>query len=158
MEYAVSALEDSADVTDHPQCLRKIKRRVGDAILNVAIVLVLLLALAAWRLPIFSHGLYILRSAYDFGTINAGDPVEHSFTVRNLHPWTVTITGIHAGCGCTRGFVKRKPPFELKPFQAVTVYAAVTTLGKKGPVQEVISVYTEDNRDGTPFLFRGYVK
>ncbi len=65
---------------------------------------------------------------YDFGTINEGDVVEHTFSFTNTGEAPLIIQGVQASCGCTapdwskdpipvggKGFVKAKFDSQGKP-------------------------------------------
>lgn len=133
------------------------KRKPLDTLLNVALLFSVVLCGAVYALPIFSHQLWAPRSTHNFGTVGAGTEVKHTFTLRNLHPWAVTITGSHSDCGCTRSFVGKTPPFQLAPFQAIDVTATVKTSAKRGHVEQNVFVTTNDNEKGTSLVLRGEV-
>ena len=116
------------------------KSKSLDAWLNVVLVATAGLGIAVYLFPIFSPELYAPTSTYRFGTVKAGTPIKHTFTLRNLHPWPVTVTGITSDCGCTKTFVGRKVPFTLYPFQAVDLVTTVDTGRKSGSVSQNINI------------------
>lgn len=128
-----------------------------DKTLNILLALASLLAILAWRFPVFSSGLYASRSTFDFGTVKSSSIVQHTFTATNLHPWPVTVTGVPGGCGCTRGILNRKTPFRLLPLQSVQVAVRLDTWGKKESVRETIKLTTQNEADDIRFVLQGTV-
>lgn len=137
---------------------RRAGKKILDTLINVALILAVGFAILAYRLPIFSNILYVRHSVYNFGTVTAGTLVRHTFTVRNLHPWPVTVTDITGSCGCTRGFVGRKVPFRLGPLQSVAVLTTENTMGKSGDAEQSIHIATSDNKEGTLLVLQGSVQ
>jgi len=131
-------------------------RRV-DALLNGAIVLVAGFGLLSSVLPVFGNSLYASGGRYDFGSVKAGEVVKHRFSVRNLHPWPVTVTDVQSDCGCTKSFPDRKPPFRLAPLQSASIDASVDTSAKSGHVAQTLIVTTSDNPSGTLLSIKGEV-
>lgn len=41
------------------------------------------------------------KTEYNFGKVNAGDPVMHTYYVTNTGTSTLTISDVHPSCGCT---------------------------------------------------------
>ena len=134
----------------------KRKSKSLDAFLNIALVATAGLGIAVYLFPIFSPELYAPSSSYKFGTIKAGALVKHTFTLRNLHPWAVTVTGITSDCGCTKAFVGRKVPFTLAPLQSVDLAAMVNTNRKHGDVSQNINVML-NNRVANSLAISGHV-
>jgi hypothetical protein len=106
-------------------------------------------------LPIFAPHLYTSQDVFRFGTVETGTLVRGQFTVRNLHPWSVTVTGVRGGCGCIKSFVGRKPPFKLKPFESVQVNALLDTSNRPGTLKQSIYVVTSDFPRGTELIISG---
>ena len=134
------------------------KSKSLDAFLNIALVATAGLGIAVYLFPIFSPELYAPSSSYKFGTIKAGALVKHTFTLRNLHPWAVTVTGITSDCGCTKAFVGKTPPFRLAPLELVEVEASVKTALKSGQISQTVRVATNDNAYGTELHLQGNVQ
>lgn len=133
------------------------KRACFDGLLNTALTLTICAGAAVYTLPIFGNQLHAPGSVHGFGTVKAGTEVHHDFTVRNLHPWAVTVLDVHSDCGCTRSVVGKTPPFRLAPLQAVTVSTALQTRGRKGRIEQDVRVITDDNGKGTLLRLRGEV-
>ena len=133
------------------------KVRAVDWLLNSAILLIASLALLSSVFPIFDNTLYAPQSRFDFGSVGAGQTVKHSFTVRNLHPWSVTVTGVQSDCSCTTAFTGQSPPFKLMPLQAATIKAVLDTGRKTGRVAQTLAVTTLDDPQGTSLSIEGKV-
>jgi len=129
----------------------------AEGLLNTAIIATVGLTVAVYTLPVFSHELFAPARTYDFGTVKAGTLARHTFTLRNLHPWAVTVTGLQSDCGCTKSVVGRKLPFRIGPLQSVEVETSVQTRFKRDLVQQNVSVLTDDNQAGTRLSLRGRV-
>jgi len=114
-------------------------------------------ALFSYRAPVFAPFLYAPRGVYRFPDAREGDRIARTFTVRNLHPWPVTVTGAKGGCGCTRAFPDRTIPFRLRPLESVAVNIILDTDGKHGAVRQAVQIITSDNPAGTPLVIEGNV-
>ncbi len=146
----------SGEVSSSEFVLNRKSKRV-DTLLNVALALTVCAGIAIYKFPIFTRELYASQPTYNFGTVKAGMPVRHTFTLRNLHPWAVTITRLHSDCGCTKSVAGRNVPFELKPFEQIAISTTVNTNSKQGYVSQNVAVITADNSIGTPLLIEGKV-
>lgn len=116
------------------------------------------LAVANCIFPVFGNQLHAPNSRYNFGQVPAGTKVQHRFSVRNIHPWAVTVTGVSSDCGCTKSFAGRTPPFQLSPLQSVDVIAEVNTAGRKGSLSQSLTVATADNPQSTLLSMSGEVR
>jgi len=126
-----------------------------DALLNGAIVLVAGVGLLSSVLPVFGNSLFAPGGRYDFGSVKAGEVVKHRFSVRNLHPWPVTVKAIYGDCGCTKVSASRRLPFQLSPLQAVEIEAQVDTARRSGPISQSITVTVSDNPKGAQLSIKG---
>lgn len=133
-------------------------RSAVDTWLNLTLALVFCACVLVYMLPIFSNQLYTSQDTHNFGAVKSGTEIRHQFTLRNLHPWSVTVTGVHSDCGCTRSIVGQVPPFQLAPLQAITVSTVLTTRGKTGHISQNVLVITGDNSNGTLLRLRGEVQ
>lgn len=127
----------------------------ADRLLNTALIATVGLTVAVYTLPIFSHELFAPAHAYDFGAVKAGTLARHTFTLRNLHPWAVTVTGLQSDCGCTKSVVGRKLPFRLAPLETVEVVASFKASFKNFPFTHHITITTSDNPKGTSLTIKG---
>lgn len=133
-------------------------RNRWDALINALLIGTVAALVVVYALPIFAPSLYAMSSTHQFGSVRAGTPVQHIFTVRNLHPWPVRVTGVSSDCGCTRMFVGRTPPFTLKSLQSVDISTSLNTSGKKGYVSQRILVSTQDNAKSAELVLTGTVQ
>ena len=154
-------LQRSANLPTHPRTKSGApaigRSKWADALLNTALIATVGLTVAVYTLPIFSHELFAPAHTYDFGTVKAGTLVRHTFTLRNLHPWAVTVTGLQSDCGCTKSVVGRELPFRLAPLETVKVAASVDMHSWIGSFSHSISVATSDNSSGTSLTLKGRV-
>ena len=97
------------------------------------------------------------QSGHDFGRVQRGTVVPVRFSVRNLHPWSVRITGIRGGCGCARPVIDRPLPVELKPFESATINAPIDTNMKTGFIKVPIEVVIERERLAARFMVSGVI-
>jgi hypothetical protein len=115
-------------------------------------------ALLIWYFPIFAPRLYTSRGVFQFGTTEQGNLVHAQFSVRNLHPWNVTVTNVIGGCGCARAVADRNLPFVLHPGESVLINASIDTAKRKGEISQTIHVLTEKPIQKTPLVITGMVK
>ena len=133
-----------------------LKNALGVA-LNVALLLSALAFFAVMRYPVFKPVLYASAYAHDFGTVAPGSELRHSFAVRNLHPYPVTVTGIKGSCGCTVPFLSRTLPFVLKPLESVAASVQIETPEEKGEFTQQVIVTTAEAKSDTRFRFSATV-
>lgn len=84
---------------------------------------VLTIVLLAWTFSGLknSGSIYSAETTYNFGNAYEGDLLHHTFTVRNLHPWPITVTNVGATCGCTAAVVRHGSPTRLLPLQSTLI-------------------------------------
>lgn len=65
--------------------------------------------------------LVLAEHFYDFGTIPATNPVEHTFPVRNEGKGTLTISRVYTTCGCTTAELSSRviPPGKVATLKVV---------------------------------------
>lgn len=131
--------------------------RRWDRVINIALFFTLLLCVLSIRFPVLSNRLYVPNSTFQFGSVNAGKAVSHSFIVYNPHPWRVTINNLAGSCGCTSGVLGRGVPYTLKPFERIRIGAKLNTKYKYAQTTEHITIVTNDNPNGEMLTLTGYV-
>ena len=119
-------------------------------ILDLLILSLIVFLILSFRYPIFSNELYARAYAHNFKVVKSGSVLDCEFTLRNLHPWPVTVTGVVEEYGRTNVTMNGTPPFKLYPLQSVTLRASVDTKGKIGGFENVVRILTSNNKEGTP--------
>jgi hypothetical protein len=82
------------------------------------------------------------NETHDFGDIEKGKPVTHSFTFTNTSKETVLITNVKPSCGCTAANYTKTP---IKPGEKGSVEATFNAAAP-GNFQKTITVTT--NQEG----------
>ena len=77
------------------------------------------------------------EDTHDFGDINQGDKVEHTFAFENTGDEPLIITNVRVTCGCTATKWPREP---LAPGEKRTLTVQFNSAGKKGRQNKVITV------------------
>ncbi len=129
----------------------------GRTLFDVSIVTLVAIAILSYRFPVFTNTLYTPSPVHDFNVATAGDEVNARFVVRNLHPWSVTLTNVKGSCGCTQPIADRPLPTRLAPFESVVIRTTFDTTGRVGTAHQPIHLITSDNPKGTALLIKGHV-
>ena len=115
----------------------------GDLMVNLGVVAVLAVLTAVYAVPLGLGPLYSPKRDHAFGMVEQGRRLEHSFSVRNVHPWPIWINGISTTCGCTSAIAGgQKPPLRLGPYQATVITCVLETGSTAGTLEKQISVST----------------
>lgn len=83
----------------------------------------------------------VQQLSYDFGDINQGDVVNHSFIITNSGGDVLIIKDVKASCGCTAAKPDKN---ELKPGESTNITVSFNSKGRKGPQNKVVNVTTND--------------
>lgn len=78
---------------------------------------------------------------HDFGNINQGDVVKHTFVIANNGGDLLKINDVRASCGCTAAKPEKN---ELKPGESTNINVSFNSKGRKGPQVKTITVTTND--------------
>ena len=124
-----------------------------DIALNVGILLSGVAFFLVMRYPVFRPALSASQYSFNFGTVRPESELYKSFTVQNLHPWLVTVTGIAGSCGCTKPFLNRELPFTLRPLESVAATVQIETPPEKGDFGQTVTISTVDRKSDTNFQF-----
>ena len=81
------------------------------------------------------------ETEYDFGVIEEGIEVRHSFKIENLGKKTLLITTAYATCGCTVPNIKKK---RIAPGESAEMEVVMDTSMKQGDVKKAIEVRCND--------------
>lgn len=76
-------------------------------------------------------------TAYDFGTMVAGETSEHVFSFRNTGKSTLVLAGANSSCGCTVPEFSREP---IAPGGDGTLKVTFASAGKEGHIMKAITV------------------
>jgi|GEM_PF-643523 len=94
-----------------------------------------------WASPSGGVHLVALRDDHDFGTVESGPLVSHTFRLKNLGPGAVDITSVKPACGCTA--VLASTP-TLLPGEEGGVEVALDTYKLSGPQAKSVTVHSTD--------------
>ncbi len=109
-----------------------------------------LAALSGCAATTYEHGsvpppsgvqLVALQEDYDFGTVESGPVVGHTFRLKNLGPETIDITSVTPACGCTA--VLASTP-RLAPGEEGGVEVALDTYKLAGAQAKTVTVRSSD--------------
>ena len=90
------------------------------------------------------------KNVYDFGEINEGDKVEHTFKLTNTGTEPLVITNVQVTCGCTtpKGW-PRDPIAPGKKGEIVVQFNSTGKIGRQNKVVTVVSNATGGNNQLT---------
>jgi hypothetical protein len=77
------------------------------------------------------------KREFDFGTINQGDKVETTFTIKNTGKKELVITDAFGSCGCTVPEVSKEP---IAPGKSTTIKVKFDSANKQGLTQKTVTV------------------
>ncbi len=83
------------------------------------------------------------KDVFDFGTVNEGDVVEHSFLVTNTGASDLVITKAKASCGCT---VPTWPKEAIAPGESAGVEIKFNTAGKRNKQNKTVTLTTNTTK------------
>ena len=83
----------------------------------------------------------IQQLQHDFGNINQGDVVTHTFVISNNGGDILKILDVKASCGCTAANPDKK---ELKQGESTNIVVSFNSKGRKGPQTKTVTVTTND--------------
>lgn len=75
---------------------------------------------------------------WDFGEINEGDRVEHTFKFKNVGNDDLVISNVTSSCGCTSPDWPRKP---IKPGEESKIIVEFNSQGKSGVVTKDVNIF-----------------
>lgn len=100
--------------------------------------------------------LTLLDSAsFDFGTINEGDVVEHTFNFKNEGAYPLIINNITSSCGCTTPEWPRDPVVSQS---SSSIKVRFDSKNKSGPQAKTITVYANTEPSNIDLKLKGIVK
>ncbi|PWU09941.1 MAG: hypothetical protein C5B50_26460 [Verrucomicrobia bacterium] len=81
------------------------------------------------------------HTSFDFGKVECGQPVKHSFIFTNVGDATLEVTDVHPGCGCTTAGAWDK---KAEPGKTGLIPIQFNTSGYNGHVGKSITVTCSD--------------
>ena len=89
------------------------------------------------------------ETQYDFGTIEEGKVVEHTFKFQNSGKATLNISDIKTSCGCTAALVSND---KIGPGEVGTLKVELDTKNRKGKMSRTITITSNDPKEPTKIL------
>ena len=86
-------------------------------------------------------------AAHDFGTVWAGEPLQHAFTIANGGQAPLEITRVVSSCGCTS---VGEHPKRIEPGQTGQFAFTMDSRKLRGKFSKTVSIHSNDPR--TPIL------
>lgn len=84
-----------------------------------------------------------IDKVFDFGFIDEGDKIKHTFTIKNTGNATLRIKDVETACGCTVAKLSAK---EVAPGKSMEVNTVFDSLNKFGTQNKEITVVTNGGR------------
>ena len=91
---------------------------------------------------------------FDFGTLTAGQQVEHSFKFKNVGDFPLIINNVTASCGCT---IPQWPRDPIGPGEQGTILVRFNSKGKEGQQFKTVTIYSNTNPATTDIQFKADV-
>jgi hypothetical protein len=103
------------------------------------------------KLPVMT----LLDSAtYQFGAVQEGDVVEHTFRFRNDGEFPLIINNVSASCGCT---IPEWPRDPIAPEEESSILVRFNSKGKPGTQVKTITVYANTEPAYSELRLQGIV-
>ena len=83
-----------------------------------------------------------MEEEYNFGTINQGEVVSHTFKFKNTGSEPLIITDAKATCGCT---IPKKPTEPIAPGETGELVVEFNSAGKSGAQTKQVTVTANTN-------------
>jgi hypothetical protein len=80
-------------------------------------------------------------SVYDFGTVTVGQPIEHTFVIRNAGVSNLVISDVRGTCSCTTAGKWTK---EIEPGKTGVIPIKINTSYLRGTIQKMAVVTSND--------------
>ncbi|MEL6255348.1 MAG: DUF1573 domain-containing protein [Bacteroidota bacterium] len=94
------------------------------------------------------------QTTHDFGSIDEGVRIEHTFKLMNRGTGDLRITDFEVGCGCTMVDFPRTP---ISPGKSIDIKAVFDSKDKLGPQNKMIRLRTNGTPRNLEIFFKGWV-
>jgi hypothetical protein len=91
-------------------------------------------------------------NTFDFGTVQEGEVVEHTFKFKNAGSEPLVISNITSSCGCTTPEWPHEP---IAPDSISSVQVRFDTKNKVGSQLKSVSIYANTDPVNTDLVLRG---
>jgi len=85
--------------------------------------------------------LVLQQSSFDFGDIEQGEIVSHTFVLTNSGGDLLKITNVQASCGCTAAVPEKS---ELAPGESTNLPVKFNSTGRMGIQKKTVKIFTND--------------
>jgi uncharacterized cupredoxin-like copper-binding protein len=89
------------------------------------------------------------ETQHDFGKIEEGKVVEHTFKFKNTGKATLNISDIKTSCGCTAALVSSE---KIDPGEEGTLLVELDSKNRKGKMSRTITIKSNDPKNPTKVL------
>jgi hypothetical protein len=93
--------------------------------------------------------IYLTETQYDFGKVNEGDKVDHTFRFVNKGSSNLVIKDIKTSCGCTAALLSQD---NLAPGQEGTLKVELDTKNRSGKMSRTVTINSNDPKDPAKIL------
>ena len=95
------------------------------------------------------------HTEFQFGTIQQGDKVEHTFTFKNEGDAPLIINHASGSCGCT---VPSYPKEPIAPGKSGEIHVVFNSAGKRGMQSKYVTLKTNQGETPVKIYLKGEVK
>lgn len=96
-----------------------------------------------------------LETEFDFGLVNEGEKVEHTFKFVNTGKVPLVVKSAKSTCGCT---VPKKPKEPIKPGAEGEIAVTFDSNGRPGEIRKVITIVSNTFPPESKVVLTGKVK
>ena len=98
--------------------------------------------------------LTIYSPVFDFGKVNEGEKLEHTFLIKNTGEANLVISSAKTSCGCT---VPKFPKEPILPNQQSEITVVFNTKGKFGKQNKTVTLLTNTVPRAKVLTIKGYI-
>jgi mono/diheme cytochrome c family protein len=106
-------------------------------------ILILAWILAPLTLAKNSPSLSLQPDHYDFGEVDEGVEIEHTFQVKNVGTKALIIRSVDSTCGCTVPKISKK---SLQPGESTSLRVIVDTAMKQNKITKTVTISSNDRQ------------